>query len=154
MTEFQLRTATGADLEPLLELVRAYHEFENIDLADERRRSAVGRLLDSPELGRVSLIDKPAERAPVGYIALCFGYSIEFAGRDAFIDEFFIAEAHRGQGLGRAVLEQVLNEAGGSSVHAVHLEVGRENSKAQRLYGALGFETRDGFALMSCKLRA
>ena len=26
----------------------------------------------------------------VGYIALGYGYAIEFAGRDAFIDEFYI----------------------------------------------------------------
>jgi len=89
----------------------------------------------------------------VGYIALCFGYSIEFAGRDAFLDEFFVTEPHRGRGIGRRVLGLVIEEAGRLGVRCLHLEVARANHWAQRLYSSAGFESRDRFHLMSRTLQ-
>lgn len=68
-------------------LVRAYHDFEDDKLNDESRRSAVARLLGDNELGIIWLID--VNNIPVGYVVLCFGYSVEFAGGDAFVDELF-----------------------------------------------------------------
>ena len=109
--------------------------------------AAVQPLLDDPALGRLWLIDVEGEA--VGYIALCFGYSIEFAGRDAFVDEFFIDAAHRGRGLGRAVLERLVAAASAFNVRALHLEVARDNARAARLYGAAGFESRAKYHLMT-----
>ena len=91
-----LRNASEDDLETLLPLVDAYHTYEGIFQSEERRRKAVGQLLSNPALGEIKLI--ASEDEVVGYIAICFGYSIEFAGRDAFIDEFFLTEEARDRG--------------------------------------------------------
>ena len=74
-----------------------------------------------------------------GYLILTFGFSLEYGGRDAFIDEFFIATPHRGRGLGKAALEEVARLAPGLGVHAIHLEVADNNHGAESLYSRQGF---------------
>lgn len=147
----ELKCATLVNLDELLILVRAYHDFERIEHTDESRRAALLPLLagDSPP-GRVWLISGSGQT--VGYVAVCFGYSIEFGGHDAFIDELYIVESARGKGIGTAVLERVKSEAARLGVRVLHLEVGLDNQRAKRLYLRAGFESRDRFHLMSCYL--
>jgi GNAT superfamily N-acetyltransferase len=47
----------------------------------------------------------------VGYIVLTFGYSLEYLGRDAFIDEFYLRESYRGRRWGRRTLESSRRQA-------------------------------------------
>jgi len=143
----ELVPAGDTDIDVLVLLVGAYHAFEALDSTADTRREAVRRLLADPALGRIWLIR--VDGRTVGYIALCFGYSIEFAGHDAFIDEFFIDENVRGRGVGRAVLEQIGTRARDHGIRALHLEVAKNNTRAQRLYAAAGFEARDKYYLMS-----
>jgi GNAT superfamily N-acetyltransferase len=143
----ELVPAQAADLHTLEPFVRAYHEFEHIASTPEARRRALEQLLENAALGRIWLIKVGDE--PVGYIALCFGYTIEFAGLDAFVDEFYIVEAHRGRGLGGLVLERIADEAQRCSVRALHLEVARTNEAAVRVYRACGFVVRDRYHLMT-----
>lgn len=101
-----LKPATLNDISALMPLMRAYHDFEGIIATDSERLEVVRPLLSEESgFGRIWLIEASSET--VGYIAICFGYSIEFGGRDAFVDEFFITEAARGRGLGRIALEAI-----------------------------------------------
>jgi len=156
---FQLEWADASRLDALLPLVRGYHEFEHVHMSDADRAAAVAPLLGpGSTLGCIWLIrmaegsgDGPGGEA-VGYVALCFGYSIEFRGRDAFVDEFFLVESARGQGLGSRVLERVKAEARALGIAALHLEVARDNARARRLYEQWGFGAREQYTLMSCSL--
>lgn len=149
----ELKIATFDNLDELLPLVRAYHCFEGINLTDAERKEALRPLLaDKPVVGRSWLI--LSSGSLVGYIAVCFGYSIEFRGRDAFVDEFYLIEPARGKGVGTKVLEQVKSEAARLGILALHLEVELNNDVAKRLYSGAGFELRDGFHLMSCYLES
>lgn len=145
-----LELARPNDLGILLPLVRAYHAFEGISQSDESRRAAVAPLLGESKLGRIWLIE--VDGTPVGYLAICFGYSIEFDGRDAFVDEFFVLESYRGRGIGRAALSSACDVARTLGIKALHLEVAGTNEKAKSLYQGTGFETRDRFHLMSRRL--
>ena len=149
MTELQPRLVPAApdDMEALLPLVRAYHEFEKAKLTDAERALALRPLLQDPALGIVWLIRVEAE--VIGYLAVCFGYSIEFMGKDAFVDEFFIGPDWRGLGIGGQVLSAACEYLAGSGVKALHLEVARDNQRARSLYQASGFDNREQFHLMS-----
>jgi ribosomal protein S18 acetylase RimI-like enzyme len=150
-TPAELVTAGPDDAASLLPLVRDYHHFEHIHMSDEQRQRAIAPLLEADATtGRIWLIRSAGQL--VGYVAICFGYSIEFRGRDAFIDELFIIESARGHGLGTAVLEQVKSLAAALGVVALHLEVARDNAAARRLYRRAGFASRERFHLMSCTL--
>ncbi len=146
----KLALAQPPDVSALEPFVRAYHEFEHINSTPESRQRALAQLLENAALGRIWFIEAGGER--VGYIALCFGYTIEFAGLDAFVDEFYIAPPQRGRGLGALVLERLADEAKRCAVKALHLEVARTNEAAARLYRACGFVARDRYHLMTREL--
>jgi len=146
-----LEIADDSHLEVLLPLVRAYHEFEQVAMSDTERVNAIRPLLrEGTSLGGIWLVRH--QGAVVGYGVLCFGYSIEFRGRDAFVDELFITEQARGKGLGSRVLELMRAEAARLGIVALHLEVARGNTRARRLYEKWGFRARERYFLMSCGL--
>ena len=143
----KLTLADPDDLDRLLPMVAAFHAFEKIERSDEQRRKAIVPLLDGSPLGAVWLIGP--SRAPVGYIAVSFGWSLELGGMDGFIDEFFIRQSVRGRGMGTEVLSTLLPLLADAGVMALHLEVARDNPDAARLYQRRGFEMRDQYNLMT-----
>ena len=143
----ELRRATINDLESLLPLVAAYHEFEGIDTSAEQRIDALRFLLGEQEFGALWLISEASRLA--GYIALCKGYSIEFGGFDGFVDEFYLEPEFRGRGIGEIVLDRVDQMARQLDIRALHLEVARDNRRARRLYREAGFEAREKYVLMT-----
>lgn len=142
-----LRRASAADIDALMPLVRDYHVFEGIESDTDSRTAALTPLLEDDSVGQVHFIVHDAQ--VVGYVALCFGYSIEFGGRDAFVDELFVVPSHRNRGLGRTAMTLLLGLATALRVRAVHLEVQPGNAAAKRLYESLGFEARDRYLLMT-----
>lgn len=145
-----LRLAGEADLELVLRYVRAYHEFEGIKCPAECLPNSVLSLMSTPEWGRLWLIC--IGTTPIGYIAACFGYSIEFCGRDAFIDELFLDAEYRGGGIGKAVLASVKAELASLGIKALHLQVAESNARALRLYRSAGLMPRQGFMFLSVSL--
>lgn len=146
----QLRQALETDLDRLEPLVREYHAFERLASSEASRRSALRRLLTDSALGAVWLIYFDTRLA--GYITLCRGFSIEFDGFDAFIDEFYLQADYRGRGIGGEVLEAIKSKARELDINALHLEVARDNTRARRLYQACGFEAREKYVLMTAEL--
>jgi ribosomal protein S18 acetylase RimI-like enzyme len=143
----ELRLVDRQDLDALVPLVMAYHRFEEVDMPEETVRRAVAPLLGGSDHGRIWLIYEKG--ACAGYVALCLGYSVEFAGREAFIDELYLHEPYRGRGLGRAAIDEVVRQAAGLGVRAVHLEVAQHNETAQQFYAAMGFTPRSRYFLMT-----
>lgn len=136
-------------LDKLVSLVAAYHAEEGIEQTDEARRNGITPLLDGIPHGVAYLIG-PA-RAPIGYIILTFGWSVEFGGLDAFVDEIYVRPGVRGRGIATEALLAVPNALSGGGIKAIHIEVGRANEIAQKLYARAGFKPRDNLMLMSRK---
>lgn len=101
-------------------------------------------LLRDPALGRVWLISEGGQT--IGYIVMCFDYSLEYRGRGAWIDEFLIRRSHRGRGIGTRVLEFFADEAKKLGVTVIHLEVNHGNP-AVDLYRRLGFEDHQRYLM-------
>jgi len=133
----ELRQAASSDTDLVLAFLRELNASQGYAFCETTARRALAELLADPALGRVWLILSRGE--PVGYAALAFGFSLEYGGRDAILDELFVAPHARGQGLGRAAVAAVLVEAERLGLRAVHLEVERDNPSAGSLYRSLGF---------------
>lgn len=127
--------------------MQAYYQFDHHHFDAARAQAAWDEFLAHEYLGRGWLVY--LDKRPVGYVVLTFGFSLEFGGRDAFIDELFLDEAVRGQGVGRQVLERVFAAATSLNIRAIHLEVNRDNTPAQAFYAAIGFERRGRYFIMS-----
>lgn len=143
--EIVLRAAGAEDLGLLLDLIRGLYGAEHIPFDEERATRALGGLLAEPSLGWVWIAERgdAGDRQAAGYAVVTYGYSLEFGGRFALLDELFIAEQHRGAGLGRDLLARIAEECRQRGLHAVRLEVERENERACGLYRRAGFEVHD-----------
>lgn len=136
-----LRAAGAEDLGLLLDLIRGLYAAEHIPFDEERAARALGGLLEDPSLGWVWIVESGGQ--PAGYAVVTYGYSLEFGGRFALLDELFIAEQHRGAGLGRHLLARIAGECRARGLRAVRLEVERTNARACDLYRRAGFEAHD-----------
>jgi ribosomal protein S18 acetylase RimI-like enzyme len=150
ISDIAVELAGPTQLEELLPLVAAYHAFEEVGSSLEQRRSSVTKLLKDKRLGEIWLIRKLDSL--IGYIAVCYSYSIEFGGRDAFIDEFYVEAAERGKGIGSNVLVEVGALLRKRDIVALHLEVDRTNERAKSAYARAGFSCRDKYHVMSLVL--
>jgi GNAT superfamily N-acetyltransferase len=140
--EIELRRAGADDRDLLLALIRGLYECEHIPFDEARAARGLGGLLADPALGGVWVVER-ADGAPIGYAVLTLGYSLEFGGRFALLDELFIREEHRGAGAGRQVLARIGEICRGLGLEAVRLEVERTNRGARQLYRKAGFEAHD-----------
>jgi diamine N-acetyltransferase len=136
--QFRLAFVTDADL--LLDLMREYYAFDGHGYDREKARIALLGLLKNPDFGRVWIIlDRDS---PVGYAVLCFGYSLEWLGRDAFVDEIFLLENYRGRGWGKQLMKFLEDAARELGIRALHLGVVPGNP-ALHLYEKVGFHKHD-----------
>ena len=136
----QFRLAVESDADTLLEFMRAYYAFDGHGFDRNKARVALAQLLRDGNLGLAWLILDG--ETPVGYVVLCFGYSLEWLGRDAFVDEFYLREEYRGHGWGRKTMAFVEDAARAAGIRAVHLEVVRQNTAALQIYTKMGFQER------------
>lgn len=132
------RLAVPADLDDLLALQRDYYAEDGYRFDPPVAREAFARLLAEPALGQAWLAEGGGR--VVAYVVLTLGWSLEFGGRDAFVDELYVTPAARGGGLGRAGLAAAEAGARALGVRTLHLEV--EDGKA----AALAMYRRNGFA--------
>ncbi|NIJ42365.1 GNAT superfamily N-acetyltransferase [Parvibaculum indicum] len=143
------RPVGAADRALLEELVRAYYDFDD----HEYEPALHGRALDAICAGDPNVrawIVQDGETV-AGYLILTIGFSMQYGGRDGFLDELFLTEAYRGKGLGRQVMAFLEAEVRRLGFHYLHLEVVKANERARRLYESLGWE-ETGCLLMSKRL--
>lgn len=137
-------------LDNLVALVAAFHAEEGITLTDEARRAGLAPLLDGIPHGTAYLIGPP--RAPIGYVVITFGWSVEFGGLDAIVDEIYVRPGVRGRGIASEALVALPNALATGGVKAIHLEVDRDNEAALKLYSRAGFAPREKYMFMSKRL--
>jgi Sortase and related acyltransferases len=143
--DMTFKLADVADINLLLEFMREFYELDHLALDEQAVRPALQQILRNEAFGKVWLIQ--ADGNPIGYIVLTLGFSLEFHGRDAFIDEIYIRAQHRGRGIGRRAIEFVEGACLSLGVRALHLEVERENTNAQGMYRKVGFEVQDSYLM-------
>jgi len=117
---------------------------------EERAQRAVETLLSNPLLGQIWLIKM--ETRVVGYIVMTFDFSLEYGGRVAWIDEFFVASEVRGNGVGQRALELAEKSAYEAGAFLMALGVTRGN-RAINLYRRSGFEAVERSLLLTKRLR-
>ncbi|MDF1803893.1 GNAT family N-acetyltransferase [Thalassovita sp.] len=144
-----LHLARPQDMDRLLPMVTAFQEELGIDLAPDTRHAGLAPLLEGSPHGVAYLIGP--QRAPIGYVVICFGWSLEFGGMDGFVDEIYIRPGVRGRGIGSEVLTSLPKALSGAGLKALHLEVRRDDANTRRLYERLRFRPREDYMLMTLR---
>ena len=108
----------------------------DLTVTPEMQRRAVG----APGT-RIFAAENDAKQI-VGCATLCVYESP--TGRKASVEDVVVASAYRGQGIGRTLLQRIIDFAGSKlSPIDLHLTSNPSREEANALYQALGFEKRD-----------
>jgi GNAT superfamily N-acetyltransferase len=148
MKPLEIRLVGPGDLEILTRLAEDFHA-EDGHVLDAGGRRALAAIAAGEPLARAWLFE--LEGRAVGYGVLTVGFSVEYGGRDGFIDDLYLAPEARGRGLGGQAMAFLEAEARALGINALHLEVGAENARALALYGRSGYAD-NGRRLMSKRL--
>jgi N6-L-threonylcarbamoyladenine synthase len=130
MTDFLIRPATEDDLEEVLTLEHA--SFGST--AWPREMMAV-ELAPNPSRNYFVLTQ---QQAVVGYAGIGV-----IDGLEADVMTIAVADGLRGQGLGRRLMNRIMNVAAKRGAKQMFLDVRADNPAAQALYSSLGFEQID-----------
>ena len=134
MRYLELCTLTDSQIADLLGLMKELNA--ELTVNPEQQRRAVG----APGT-RIFIAEDDAKRI-VGCATLCVYESP--SGRKASVEDVVVSSAFRGQGIGRTLLQRIIDFAGSKLTPIdLHLTSNPSRAEANALYQALGFEKRD-----------
>ncbi len=134
MRFLELCTLTDSQIADLLELMKELNA--ELTITPEMQRRAV-----AASGTRIFIAENDAKRI-VGCATLCIYESP--TGRKASVEDVVVSSAYRGQGIGRTLLQCIIDFAGSKlSPIDLHLTSNPARVEANALYRALGFEQRD-----------
>jgi GNAT superfamily N-acetyltransferase len=140
------REGSLEDVSSILEMMASFYAIDRYPFDREITHDNLEHFLSAPSLGRLWMIQH--DHTSIGYIVLAFGFSFEYGGRDAFIDELFLKSEFRNKGIGVTAMSFVEQQARLLQVKTLHLEVEKHNVKGNRLYSNQGF-ANNGRMLLS-----
>jgi len=132
--------ATG-DRAILDAMIREYYAYDRHPVDETILSSALDGALAPNHHIRIWIIEVAGETA--GYVAVAIGFTLEAGGNDGFLDELYLREPFRGQGIGRKAVEFAIDACPSLGIRRLSLEVETHNARARRLYEDIGFEAHD-----------
>jgi ribosomal protein S18 acetylase RimI-like enzyme len=106
--------------------------------SDNAFLAGVERLIDDRDTDYV-LAAADEDSAPAGVVQLRFRHGIWRAGGDCLVEDVFVSESARGQGLARALLDFATVRARERGCRRMELDVNEANAPALALYESFGF---------------
>lgn len=143
--EVTFRRAEESDIDELLTFMHEFYNFGQLPFDYDMAKTALLMLLGDNRLGYAWLINY--EQEAIGYTVLTLGYSLEFHGRDAFVDELYIRSPFRRKGIGMQTLQFLEENSYTLGVNALHLEVGRDDLGAQAFYRKASFKDHNRYLM-------
>ena len=131
-----VRQAAAADVPMLLDLMAEFYGESSYPLDRAWAAQAFGDLLEDSSRGMVWLLE--VDGAPAGHAVLAVRFAMEFGGLLGYIDDLFVKQAFRRQGVARAGLVALLEDCRRRGCRAVHVEVAPDNVAANALYRSFG----------------
>ena len=133
------RTGTLDDAPLIGRMLDAFNrEFDDYSPGPEPLAARVRELMASGDTA-IALADGDA-----GFALMRFRPNLWSAALECYLAELYILPEHRGDGLGRALMDHVLDLARERGADHIDLATGENDHAAQDLYESLGFTNREG----------
>jgi GNAT superfamily N-acetyltransferase len=137
--EVEIAPIAVEDFEQLLPLIAAYQRFYEVEKIDEDRNRAFFRRFLAPSDDGL-LLGAEREGVLVGYACLYWHFSSLEATESVLMNDLYVAEDARGQGVGRALIEASTEVARERGIPCLEWSTAPDNRTAQRLYDSTGAE--------------
>ena len=126
-----------ADLADLLPMMRAYCDFYEVAPSDADLERLALALIADPDREGVQLIAHAEGGEPLGFATLYWTWQTLNAARAGVMNDLFVVPEARGQGVGRALIEECRRRAGEHGAPELVWETAPDNETSQRLYDSL-----------------
>jgi GNAT superfamily N-acetyltransferase len=126
------------DLDELLPLIRAYCDFYNVAPSDRDLTTLSGVLIDDPEHEGLQLIARDANGRAAGFATIYWTWSTTDAARIGVMNDLFVAESARGQGLAERLIEACRAECAQRGARRLTWQTAPDNFRAQAVYDRVG----------------
>jgi len=139
-SDSRVRRATVGDAATVAKLMHEFDTeyYEDIDEPEMLER----RYREQLDSGDVVVI--LGGDGPDGFAQLRYRAQVYSDAPAAYLEELYVAQPKRGEGLGRALMEAAIEEARSRGADHIDLGTSTDDTAARRLYESLGFTNREG----------
>ncbi|HUE91668.1 GNAT family N-acetyltransferase [Pseudomonas sp.] len=137
----EIRPASTADHAAWLPLWQGYLDFYQAEIAAEVSTITWQRFLDPAEPMHAALAWQDGRA--VGLVHFIYHRSCWTVGDYCYLQDLFVADGLRGDGIGRLLIEHVYAQARAAGASRVHWLTQESNSNARQLYDRIA--DRSGF---------
>jgi ribosomal protein S18 acetylase RimI-like enzyme len=133
-----VREATPADADLLGRLMHDFNtEYDDVTLGPDGFAARFRELLAGDDTAALLAGED-------GMAVLRFRSSLYSQAVECYLAELYVVPGKRGQGLGRALMDAVLELARGRGADYINLETSEDDVAARALYERSGFRNREG----------
>jgi AraC family transcriptional regulator of adaptative response/methylated-DNA-[protein]-cysteine methyltransferase len=135
----KIRKATLKDIEALTKLLGELFAQEVEFTPDEKsQQKGLRKIIKDKNVGHIFVATK--EGKLIAMTNLLYTTSTALGGKVGIIEDVIVAFEHRGKGIGKAILEHVIEYAKRKKLKRITLFTDEDNFQAQDFYQALGFQ--------------
>lgn len=139
----QIRLAGPADLDTLVPLFDGYRQFYRQAASPERARRFLAERLTLRDSQILLAADE--KHVGLGFTQLYPLFSSVRAVRTYLLNDLFVAQVARRQGVARALLVAAADHARNLGAASLSLSTALDNGPAQALYESVGWQREQGF---------
>jgi ribosomal protein S18 acetylase RimI-like enzyme len=128
------------DVPDMVALFRADLLDLNLQVDDDQLAETAERLVNTMDEHCYLRIVRPSAGMPAAGVIVAHQWtSVKFAGRAFWLETLYVNDQLRRQGLGRTLVQQLIDYATDMDCRGIDLEAYRMNAPASYLYRSLGF---------------
>ncbi len=131
----QIREAEAGDEAAFRRLWAGYLDYYATPLSEEVTAHSWGRILDPASPMGLRLVEVAGEVA--GFALYLHHPSSWVPGDDCYLEDLYVADDRRGQGLGRALIEDLMALAKRQGWQRIYWMTDQDNARARRLYDSI-----------------
>jgi GNAT superfamily N-acetyltransferase len=129
---------TTADLDGLLELMRAYCDFYETSPSDEALLDLSRALIAHPDGEGVQLIARDERSRAVGFATVFWSWDTTEGARIGIMNDLYVAPEARGSGLAERLIAMCLERCGARGAVRLEWMTAPTNLRAQAVYDRVG----------------
>ncbi len=148
---FQIRFATAADCEIILNFIKGIAEYEKLSHLVEATTEKISTHLFGPKAVAECLLAFE-DNTPVGFALFFHNYSTFVSKPGIYLEDLFVDPNFRGKGYGKALLETLIQLAKGRDCGRIEWSVLDWNTSAISFYESMGAKPMNGWTVYRISL--